>query len=75
MPDPMQFAIALVEGVTGETLVERPAEPAKPEKSPAAVARGERGGQVRALKVPAERRKEIARKAASTRWKRIKKPT
>lgn len=28
MPDPMQFAIALVEGITGEKLVERPEVPA-----------------------------------------------
>ncbi len=76
MPDPMRFAIALVEGVTGETLVERPAEPAKPEKSPAAVARGRKGGKAggakggkaRAATMTPAQRKASAKKAAEARW-------
>ena len=48
--------------------------PAKPEKNPAAVALGRlgglKGGAARAVSLSAKRRKEIARKAASARWKR-----
>lgn len=68
MPDPMQFAIAIVEGVTGENLVERPEGPAKPVKSPAAVARGTKGGKSRAAKLGSTDRAAIAKKAAAKRW-------
>jgi hypothetical protein len=50
------------------------AEPAKPvkEKNPAAVALGrlggQKGGKARAAKLSAERKKEIAKKAAEKRW-------
>ena len=37
-------------------------------KDPAAVALGRRGGQARAKKLSSRKRKEIARKAATTRW-------
>lgn len=37
-------------------------------KNAAAVALGRRGGQARAEGMSAKRRKEIAKKAASTRW-------
>ncbi len=44
----------------------------KPEKNPAAVALGRlgglKGGTARAKALSAKRRKEIARKAAQTRW-------
>lgn len=44
----------------------------KPEKNPAAVALGRlgglKGGKARAKKLSARRRKEIARKAAKSRW-------
>lgn len=44
----------------------------KPEKNPAAVALGrlggKKGGKARAAKLTPERRSEIARKAARTRW-------
>lgn len=49
-------------------------EPAKevPQKNPAAVALGRlgglKGGKARAEKLTPERRKEIARKAAQSRW-------
>jgi len=46
----------------------------KPEKNPAAVALGSlgglKGGKARSEKLSAERRKEIAQKAAKARWKR-----
>jgi len=48
------------------------AESQKPEKNPAAVALGRlgglKGGMARAKKLSSERRKEIAKKAAKTRW-------
>jgi hypothetical protein len=51
-----------------------PAEEAKPEKNPAAVALGrlggKKGGKARAEKLTAEQRRTIAQKAAQTRWKR-----
>lgn len=37
-------------------------------KNPAAVALGKRGGKARADSMTAERRAEIAKKAAATRW-------
>jgi hypothetical protein len=37
-------------------------------KDPAAVALGRRGGKARAAAMSARKRKEIARKAAKTRW-------
>jgi hypothetical protein len=38
-------------------------------KDPAAVALGRKGGLARAQAIPAKRRKEIARKAAKSRWR------
>ena len=38
-------------------------------KDPAAKALGAKGGKARAAKLSSERRKEIARKAASARWR------
>jgi hypothetical protein len=52
------------------------APPEKPEKNPAAVALGRlgglKGGEARAAKLSAKRRKEIAKKAAETRWENQK---
>ena len=48
------------------------AEDATPEsegKDPAAVALGRRGGKARAAALSKRKRREIARKAAQTRWK------
>lgn len=46
----------------------------KPEKNPAAVALGKlgglKGGHARAKALSAKRRREIAQKAAKTRWKK-----
>lgn len=51
-------------------------QPSKKEKNPAAVALGKlgglKGGKARAKKLSPERRKEIARLAASARWKKTK---
>jgi len=61
-----ETAFAIVQQSTGQ------AEP-RPAKNPAAVALGRlgglKGGKARAEKLSPKRRKEIARKAAQTRWK------
>lgn len=57
--------------VTGTPITEDPS-PIVPEKNPAAVALGRlgglKGGKARAEKLSAEKRVEIAKKAAQTRW-------
>lgn len=72
LPDPNLTAISIVEAVTGETLVEKPA-PVPDGKDPAAVALGRKGGLVggkaRAAKLSPAKRKAIAKKAAAVRWK------
>ena len=66
------LAAAIVAEATGEAEPE-PAS-GEPEKNPAAVALGRmgglKGGKARAEKLTAERRSEIAKKAAAARWKR-----
>lgn len=66
-----QLAARLVQEATGETPAEPP--PSEPEKDPAAVALGRRGGlkggAARASKLSPEQRSEIARKAATARWR------
>jgi hypothetical protein len=61
--DPNQLAKSIVDAVT-----------APHEKNPAAVALGRlgglKGGKARAKKLTPERRKEIAQKAAKTRWEK-----
>lgn len=47
----------------------------EPEKNPAAVAMGQRGGRARAEKVAASRRSEIAQRAAAARWAAEDEPT
>ena len=44
--------------------------PVESEKDPAAVAMGRKGGKARASKLSAEKRSEIAKKAAQKRWKK-----
>lgn len=62
------LAASIVKEATGETL---------PEKNPAAVALGRlgglKGGPARAEKLTAKQRKQIAQKAAQTRWSKSKK--
>ena len=64
-----QNALRVVEISTGQPLK-------GPEKNAAAVALGRlgglKGGKARAAKLTEEQRREIARKAAKTRWKREK---
>jgi hypothetical protein len=65
--DPNHLAKMIVDQATGQD--EKP-----PEKNPAAVALGKLGGKVggpaRAAKLTAQERSEIAKKAASSRWKK-----
>jgi hypothetical protein len=67
--DQNQLAKMLVDQLTGEKQ-ETPQD--KPAKNPAAVALGRlgglKGGKARAESLSAKRRKEIARKAARSRW-------
>jgi len=66
--DPALRALEVVRLATGQATL-----PVEPTKNPHAVALGKlggaKGGKVRAAKLSAKRRKEIARKAALTRWR------
>jgi hypothetical protein len=70
--DPNQLAKLMVDIAAGEVSDSVLDGPAK--KNPAAVALGrlggKRGGKARADKLTPEQRKEIASKAAASRWKR-----
>jgi hypothetical protein len=63
----------LAHRIVGEATGDAPKSPA-PQKDPAAVALGRKGGLVggkaRAAKLTPEKRSEIAKKAAAARWKR-----
>ncbi len=69
--DENQLAASIVAQATGQAL---PVITPKPEKNPAAVALGKlggaKGGPARAAKLSAQKRQEIARKAATSRWDR-----
>lgn len=66
--DVNQLAKMIVDMTTGDAPKDEP----PPEKNPAAVALGKlgasKGGKARAAKLSAKRRKEIAQKAAQSRW-------
>jgi len=68
-PDENVAAFEAVSRLTGSRASER-------KKNPAAVALGSlggrKGGKARAAKLTAERRQEIARKAAQARWEKRK---
>lgn len=66
--DLSQLAKLIVDIAAGE-IEDRPPTPEEQGKDPAAAVLGRRGGVARAAKIPAKRRKEIAKKAARTRWK------
>lgn len=79
--DVAEVARSIVEQATGEKLsggpLEKPKEPAEPDtRNPAAVALSKlgasKGGKARAAKLSAKRRKEIAEKAAKSRWRKDK---
>jgi hypothetical protein len=66
--DPNALAKSIVDRATGQA----PPEPEEPKKDPNAVALGRKGGlkggKARAKKLTPEQRKEIANRAAETRW-------
>lgn len=68
--DPNQLAKLMVDLATGEA----EDTPTTSDKDPAAVLLGskggKKGGKARAVKLSAERRREIAQKAAAARWKK-----
>jgi len=68
-----ESALRVFEDAIGEKITGEPKEP-EPEKNPAAVELGRKGGlkggKARAAKLTAEERSAIAKKAASTRWKK-----
>lgn len=70
-PDPNEIAKRIIDQVSGEKPTE-PAQPDQPAKNPAAVELGRlgglKGGKARAAKLSAEKRSEIAKKAAAKRW-------
>lgn len=65
-------AFEILQAATGEPTEELPRKKAQPEKNPAAVALGRlgglKGGKARAAKLSASKRKDIAKKAARSRW-------
>jgi hypothetical protein len=67
--DPILLAREVVEAAIGEPLTDKPSKG----KNPAAVALGRlgglKGGPARKKALSAKKRKEIARKAATARWK------
>jgi hypothetical protein len=67
--DPSQLAKMIVDIASGET-PDRPPTPEEQGKDPAAVAMGKKGGAARAAKLSEEKRLEIAKLAASERWKK-----
>jgi hypothetical protein len=70
------LAASIVKDATEPEEPEKPTKRPEPEKNPAAVALGRlgglKGGKARAEKLSPERRKEIAKKAAESRWKKKK---
>jgi hypothetical protein len=67
--DPNQLAKAIIDIATGEN-PDRDPTPEEQGKDPAAVAMGKKGGKARAATMTPERRAEIAKSAAATRWKK-----
>jgi hypothetical protein len=65
--DPNQLAKSIIDIATGQK-PDRDPTPEEQGKDPAAVAMGKKGGKARADNMTAEKRSEIARKAAAKRW-------
>jgi hypothetical protein len=63
--DPIALAKLIGDIATGQV-----EDKVEDKRDPAAVAMGKKGGKARAGKITPERRAEIARKAASARWRR-----
>ena len=67
--DPNQLAKSIIDIATGQK-PDRDPTPEEQGKDPAAVAMGKKGGRARADSLSASQRREIALKAASSRWKK-----
>ena len=67
--DPNQLAKSIIGIATGQ-IEDREPTPEEQGKDPAAFAMGRKGGAARAEKLSESRRKEIAKAAAASRWKR-----
>lgn len=71
--DPNQLAKSIVDIATGNSTMVAESSPSN--KNPAAVELGRlgglKGGKARAMKLSKQRRSEIARKAALTRWEKL----
>jgi hypothetical protein len=65
--DPAQLAKLMIDIASGE-VEDRGATLEEQGKDPAAAAFARKGGEARASKLTAKRRKEIASKAAKSRW-------
>jgi hypothetical protein len=65
--DPNQLAKSIIGIATGK-VEDREPTPEEQGKDPAAAAMGRKGGAARASKMTAERRVQIAKKAAEKRW-------
>lgn len=65
--DPNQLAKSIIDIATGQK-PDRDPTPEEQGKRAVAVDAGSRGGKIRAGNLSAERRKQIARKAAKARW-------
>jgi hypothetical protein len=65
--DPNQLAKSIIDIATGQK-PDRDPTPEEQGKDPAAVAMGKKGGAARAAGMTAEKRSEIAKKAAQKRW-------
>src|SRR6478752_6156211 len=65
--DPNQLAKSIIDIATGEK-PDRDPTPEEQGKDPAAVALGKKGGKARADSMTAEKRSEIAKRAAESRW-------
>ncbi len=63
-------AVKVMRIATGEEPEDYCPNPESEGKDPAAVALGRKGGKARAEGMSARKRKEIARKAAQSRWKK-----
>jgi hypothetical protein len=72
--DFMQVAREVVEQAIGEkmdgTPLEKPVDPRNPHFVAIGRAGGKKGGKARAMRLTAERRSAIAKKAAKARWKK-----
>ena len=72
--DTNELAKAIADTATDEARDDQPEEPSPPQKSPHAVALSTlgapNGGKARRLELSAQRRKEMAKKAAKARWRK-----